>query len=62
MIWTLNMTLMMTLMLTLMMTDGYIKSLKLISWFNKYNQARQYKNKIDKELMPMIWHPTRVWD
>ena len=29
--------------------SGYIKSLKHISWFNKYNQGKEYKNMIDKE-------------
>ena len=38
--------------------DSGCISLKLISWFNKYNQWKEYK----KRLMPIPWLPTRVWD
>ena len=34
--------------------DSGCISLKLISWFNKYNQWKEYKSKIDKEYKKKI--------
>ena len=31
------------------------------TWHNKYNQRKTCKREIEKELMPIVWHPSRWW-
>ena len=35
---------------------------KLIGWYNGYKKRKAQKGQIEKELMPIAWHPSRWWD
>ena len=35
---------------------------KLIAWGNRFKQRKTFKKEPSKELMPVVWHPTRWWD
>ena len=32
-----------------------------MDWHNKLKQSKAFKKDISKELMPIAWHPTRLW-
>ena len=33
---------------------------RLIAWCNRFKQSKAGGNNIDKKLLPIAWHPTRV--
>ena len=35
---------------------------RLLVWRNKFEKRKAVKRKIDKELIPTAWHPTKRWD
>ena len=35
---------------------------KLLAWHNKFEKYEAFKKHINKELMPVTWHPSRWWD
>ena len=35
---------------------------KLIAWYKGYKKRKAQKAQIKKELMPVVWHPSRYWD
>ena len=35
---------------------------RLMAWCNRYKQYKAFKIEIIKELMPVLWYPTRWWD
>ena len=39
-----------------------INHVGLMACYNRYKQQKARKKKIDEELLPVAWHPTRVWD
>ena len=34
---------------------------RVITWCNRFKQRKACRKKIDKELLSIAWHPTRVW-
>ena len=35
---------------------------KFFEWYDGYKKRKAQKTKIKKELMPIVWHPSRWWD
>ena len=35
---------------------------KFFKWYNGYQKRRTQKAQIEKELLPISWHPSRYWD
>ena len=35
---------------------------RIVTWRNRFEKRKALKKKIDKELVPVAWHPTRGWD
>ena len=35
---------------------------KFFEWYDGYKKWKAQKTKIKKELMPIVWHPSRWWD
>ena len=35
---------------------------ELIEWYEGYQKRRIQKAQIQKELLPIAWHPSRYWD
>ena len=35
---------------------------RILAWQNKFEKRKLLKKDINKELMPVAWHPTRWWD
>ena len=34
---------------------------RLLPWYNKFKQRKAFIKEINKELMLVAWHPTRLW-
>ena len=39
-----------------------ISHVTLIGWYNRLKQSKACKKMIDEKFLPVVWHPTRVWD
>ena len=39
-----------------------LDDVRLLVWRNKFEKRKAVKEKINKELMPVVWHSTRWWD
>ena len=39
-----------------------VNYIRLLAWYNRYKQHKACKKKIDKELMPVAWHPKCAWN
>ena len=35
---------------------------RLMAWRSRFKQPKAIKKEINKELIPVAWHPTRSWD
>ena len=35
---------------------------KFFEWYDGYKKRKAQKTKFKKELMPIVWHPSRWWD
>ena len=35
---------------------------RFLNWCNTFKQRKSFKKHISKELKPVAWHPTRLWD
>ena len=35
---------------------------KFFKWYDGYKKRKAQKAKINKELLPIAWHPSRWWD
>ena len=42
--------------------DDYCNDERLIKWYEGYEKRRAQKPLIKDELMPIAWHPSRLWD
>ena len=42
--------------------DYYRNKSYIIKWFEGYQKRKAQKAQIEKELMPIAWHPSRWWD
>ena len=42
--------------------DDYCDDDKLIKWYDGYKKRKAQKAKIEEDLIPIAWHPSRWWD
>ena len=42
--------------------DYYYDDDKLIEWYEGHQKRKRQKAQIKEELLPVVWHPTRVMD
>ena len=42
--------------------DDYFYHDKLIKWYDGYKKRKAQNAKIEEELMPTVWYPSRRWD
>ena len=42
--------------------DDWYDDDEIIEWYESYQKRKAQKAKIEKELMPIVWHPSRWWD
>ena len=40
----------------------YYDNDEIIQWYDGYKKCKAKKAQIEKELMPIAWHPSRWWD
>ena len=33
-----------------------------MAWHTKFEKGKALKKELNKELMPAVWHPNRLWD
>ena len=42
--------------------DDYCNDDKLSEWYDGYKKRKAQKARIEEELMPIAWHPSKYWD
>ena len=42
--------------------DDYCGDDEVIEWYDGYKKRRTQKAQIEKELLPIAWHPSKYWD
>ena len=42
--------------------DNHCDNDRFIKWYKDYQKSKTQKAKIEEELMPVPWHPSRWWD
>ena len=35
---------------------------KSLAWHNKFEKRKEFKENLSEELMPVAWHPAKLWD